>query len=99
MPRTPMHEALIQLRSHRSFTRAEMRELEQMLSRYIQGKLELDHYDEGFGVDVYIPSLGLARRVASKMARLIGGKISESAKYIGSRGGKRRYRFTILVRC
>lgn len=51
------------------------------------------------GLDFYVSSISLARRMAALMKEKFGAKISESAKLIGvERGGRRKFRVSLLAR-
>jgi nonsense-mediated mRNA decay protein 3 len=50
------------------------------------------------GIDVYVGSFGLGRKMSAFLKKL-GAEISESSKLVGqSKDGKRKYRVTILAR-
>ena len=51
------------------------------------------------GLDLYVNPLALARRMARLLKGELGAELSESAKLVGQeRGGRRRYRVSILAR-
>lgn len=95
-----MHEALIQIRKGHELTGKEVEAIKVTMRRYVGGRVKAEVFElkSGKGLNIYVSSLGAARRMASKMARSLNGKISESTKYLGMRDGRRRYRFHIRVR-
>ncbi len=50
------------------------------------------------GFDLYVSSLGLARRLARALKKIYDVHIQESSKLVGVRNGRRRYRTSVLVR-
>ncbi len=95
-----MHEALIQIRANHELTEEQREVVRSITKRYATGGVEWEIFQprSGRGLDVYISSLGVARRTASRIARSLNGKISESTKYLGMKDGKRRYRFHLRIR-
>ena len=50
------------------------------------------------GFDVWVASSKAGAKVANKLGRLYSVKVGTSKKLIGQEGGKRKYRYTFLVR-
>jgi NMD protein affecting ribosome stability and mRNA decay len=93
------HEAIVQIRGE-----TDKRELSNLVERLESLATEearefvTDVKAVRGGVDVYIGSLALGRKMAAFLKKS-GATISESSKLVGqSKNGKRKYRVTILAR-
>ncbi len=100
------YESILQVRSEDALSTAERKEIESLVNKSISslaqkdGKAFLSDFKAmKEGMDFYIGSTKVARKLAEVLREKFGGKISESPKLFGrSKSGKDLYRVTIALR-
>lgn len=91
------HDALIQIRASREIEENEMESILNIIDRY-KGKSDYKVSETKNGYDVYMSSLNDARHTVAKILKVMGGKRTESRKYLRVQDGRSIYRFTLCVR-
>ena len=92
-----MHDAINQIRADRDIKENEMRSIKNIIERY-KGKSAIEFFDSKNGFDLYVSSINDARHIASKILKVVGGDLKESAEYLRVQDGKAIYRFTLRVK-
>ncbi len=90
-------DTIIQIRASREIEENERKSILNIINRY-KGESEYQISDAKNGYDVYMSSLNDARHTVAKILKVVGGKRTESTKYIRVQEGKAIYRFTLCVR-
>lgn len=91
------HDTLIQIRASREIKENERRSILNIIDRY-KGESECQISEAKNGYDVYMSSLNDARHTVAKILKVVGGKRTESMKYLRVQDGRSVYRFTLCVR-
>jgi len=100
------YESILQIRSEGALGGAERKEIESLVNTAISSLAQKDRkaFLSDFktmeeGMDFYVGSTKVARKLAEMLREKFGGKISESPKLFGrSKSGKDLYRVTIALR-
>jgi nonsense-mediated mRNA decay protein 3 len=93
------YEAILQVRGKDVARIRGLVEEEARLASREDGRAFLTKVEEvEGGVDFYLSSATLARRLGRTLKRVHGAQLSESAKLVGQAGGRRRYRVSVLAR-
>lgn len=104
LKRAKHHEAILQLRD---FLSNEQRlQVQQEVEKLVahMGKSEpmnfiADFKEQHDGLDYYLSSVSLGRRIATQLKERFGATVTESAKLIGrTKDGRKKYRVSILAR-
>ncbi|MEM3513798.1 MAG: 60S ribosomal export protein NMD3 [Candidatus Hadarchaeum sp.] len=104
LKRAKHHEAILQLRDFSSTEKRLQiqREVEKIVAQL--GKSEPRNFIANFkeqhgGLDYYLSSVNLGRKIAALLKERFGATVIESAKLIGrTRDGRKKYRVSILAR-
>lgn len=97
------YEAIIQLRGEEDKIKEAEKEIADIIERnksqksFIskREKIKIKH---GYGVDLYIGSSKIAKKIARYFRNRHDAEIKESAKLYSRKGGKNLYRITLLIR-
>jgi nonsense-mediated mRNA decay protein 3 len=93
------YEAILQVRGNDAARIRGLIEEEARLASREDGRAFLTKVEEvEGGVDFYLSSAALARRLGRTLKRVHGAELSESAKLVGQARGRRRYRVSVLAR-
>ncbi len=93
------YEAILQVRGKDVARIRRLVEEEAKLASREDGRAFLTKVEEvEGGVDFYLSSAALARRLGRTLKLVHGAQLSESAKLVGQAGGRRRYRVSVLAR-
>lgn len=102
LKRARYHEAILQVRGELS--RDELQKVKGAIEGLASASGERGDFiaevqQQRGGLDIYVSSVGLARRLASLLKEKFGASISESAKLIGqTRDGRQKFKVTIIAR-
>jgi len=93
------YEAILQVRGKNLENVRKLLEEEVSKTSKEDGRLFITRVEEvEGGLDYYLSSVELARRLGRLLRTKHGAQLSETAKLVGSRGGRRRYRVSVLAR-
>lgn len=100
------HEAILQVRSKVEIPARTLRDIKSMLEGYTTGARERNRAafiakieEKPRGLDLYLSSTTLARRMASLLKTKFGAEIGETAKLIGrDRDGRGKFKVSVLAR-
>jgi len=101
------YESIVQIRAtKRDLTKAEMRALKALASRFIErvvgdgdrNAFVLRDEDQDGGLDVYMGTTNSGRMLAKEIAHLYGGKVTEHHKTVGQKDGLDLIRMTFALR-
>lgn len=104
LKRAKHHEAILQLRDFPSSEKRlqVQRELEKLVAQLGESdpmNFIADIKEQHGGLDYYLSTVGLGRRIAAQLKERFGATVFESAKLIGrTRDGRKKYRVSILAR-
>lgn len=104
LKRAKHHEAILQLRDFPSSERrlqvqTEVEKLAAQLGKDDSMNFIAEFKEQHGGLDYYLSSVGLGRKIAALLKERFGATVVESAKLIGrTRDGRKKYRVSILAR-
>jgi nonsense-mediated mRNA decay protein 3 len=90
------YEAVLQLRREEGLDREVKAELDNVLHEFRGFVSNLREVKKG--ADVYMASLGAARKAARALMDRLGGEMKESPKLVGRKNGRELYRMSISLR-
>jgi nonsense-mediated mRNA decay protein 3 len=97
------YEAVLQVRGRRNLDREKKEHISRIVKEFLgrspDKKTFVSKVDEfKGGIDYYLGSVKAARKLAKEIKGQFGGRVSESPKLVGRKGGKNVYRVNIAVR-
>ncbi|MEM2889804.1 MAG: 60S ribosomal export protein NMD3 [Candidatus Hadarchaeum sp.] len=104
LKRSKHHEAILQLRDFPSSEKRIQiqRQVEKLVAQLGKGEpmnFIADFKEQHGGLDYYLSSVGLGRRIAAMLKERFGATVIESAKLIGrTKDGRKKYHVSILAR-
>lgn len=93
------YEAILQVRGGDTVTIRRILEEEATRANMEDARVFVTKIQEvSGGLDFYLSSVALARRLGKILKQRFGAELQESAKLVGQVGGRRRYRVSVLAR-